>query len=88
MDGTTVKDLPRSYSYNLELPYGTSAVPAITATADNNASVVVTLAALPGATTIIVTARRSYYKTYTVNSQWQQHPICDATLSDLKMDEQ
>ena len=46
MDGTTVIGFaPSILSYNLELPYGTNAVPAIAATAtDNNASVVVTSA--------------------------------------------
>lgn len=71
INGTTVSDFDAAtYTYNVELPVGTTAVPEVTAIAtDINATAVVTAAAvLPGATTVEITAEDGTTKLiYTVN---------------------
>jgi len=71
VDGTTVDEFdPGTYSYDVELPYGTTVVPTVAATpTDANAEVVITDAAgLPGTTTVEVTAEDGVtVKTYSVN---------------------
>lgn len=57
-------------AYNVELPFGTTAVPTVAGTANSTyaKSVVVTPAAsLPGSTTVVVTAENNSTKTYTIN---------------------
>ena len=70
VDGTTVEGFDAAtLDYTMELPQGTTAVPAVTATVtDDGASVVVTDATeLPGTTTIVVTAEDQVTTTtYTV----------------------
>ena len=88
IDGTTVANFdPSVLVYNIELAYGTTTVPTVTATpTDTNASHVVNPAAsLPGSTTVVVTAEDgTTKKTYTVN--FTIAPNDDATLNDLKVD--
>lgn len=73
-------------TYNVVLPYGTTVVPNVTATAtDVNAQVDITDAtSLPGKTTIIITAEDEFTEnTYEVN--FTVAPNSDATLSNLKV---
>ncbi len=69
--GTTVTGFAATtYTYNVELPYGTTVVPTVIATTtDANATKVITPAAsLPGATTVVVTAQNgTSTQTYTIN---------------------
>ena len=69
--GTTVTGFATDvYTYNMELPSGTTTTPEVTATAtDANAGVNVTPAtAVPGATTVVVTAEDGTTQlTYTIN---------------------
>ncbi len=71
VDGTTVANFaPTTFTYNVELPYGTTNVPVVTATTtDAKATAVITAAtALPGTTTIDVTAENGTTKySYSVN---------------------
>ncbi len=71
VDGTTVDGFASNvYSYDVELPEGTTTVPTVTATTnDVNASHVVNAAsALPGTTTVVVTAEDGTTSlTYSVN---------------------
>ncbi len=74
-------------TYTVELPYGTTTVPAVTATpTDANAEVVITDATvLPGITTATVTAEDgTTEQVYTINLTVA--PNDDATLADLKVD--
>lgn len=74
-----------TFDYNVELPEGTTEVPVVSATANNaNATVAVTDAgALPGSTTIVVTAADgTTTATYTLNFTVFT-PNTDATLSNL-----
>ncbi len=77
-----------TYTYNVELPYGTTTVPVVDAmpTDSSDASYVVTAAsALPGATTVVVTAQDETTElTYTINFTVALNT--DATLSDLTID--
>ncbi|HYX05865.1 MAG TPA: LamG domain-containing protein, partial [Bacteroidales bacterium] len=90
VDGTAVTGFDfDTLSYAVELPAGTTTVPAVTATAGNtNADVAVTAAAaLPGTTTVTVTAvdgttTRTYFVDFTVAID----PTKDATLSTLSTD--
>jgi hypothetical protein len=85
--GTTVTGfVSGTYTYNVELPFGTTVVPTVTGIAtDANATVVVTPAAsLPGATTVVVTAQDGTTQlTYTINYTIAVSVSTDATLSDL-----
>lgn len=75
--------------YNVELPFGTTEVPAVLATTTSaKANVVVTpAAALPGATTILVTAEDGETKeTYTINFTVAASASDDATLAALMVD--
>ena len=89
VDGNSVDGFgPATYSYTVELPYGTTVIPTVTATANDAAAtkVITDAAALPGATTVVVTAQDGTTKlTYTVNFTITA-PSTDATLSDLKVD--
>ena len=70
VDGTTVTGFdPATLTYNVVLPYGTTTVPTVTYTlSDPKASAVQTDAgALPGATTVQVTAEDGSTQTYTIN---------------------
>jgi uncharacterized repeat protein (TIGR02543 family) len=73
------------FVYNIELPYGSTTIPVVGATAaDANASLVVNQAtALPGSATVVVTAQDgTTILTYTVNFTLTA-PSTDATLSSL-----
>jgi acetyl esterase/lipase len=87
VDGTTVSGFSSSvYTYNVEIPYGTTVVPAVTATpAFGLATLVITPAsALPGTTTVLVTAQDGITQlTYSVSFSIAA-PGTDATLSTLK----
>lgn len=89
IDGTTVTGFdPASLTYSLELAYGTTVVPTVTATKnDANADLVITDAtSLPGTTTVVVTAEDEVTSTvYEINFTIAD-PNTDATLSDLKID--
>ncbi|MDD4032071.1 MAG: T9SS type A sorting domain-containing protein [Bacteroidales bacterium] len=88
VSGTTVTGFsPATLTYNVELPHGTTVVPAVTATTtDALATKVITPAgSLPGATTVVVTAENgTTQQTYTVNFTIAKNNV--ATLSDLKVD--
>lgn len=74
VDGNTVAGfLPTTLTYNIDLPYGTTTVPTVTATTnDPSATFVVNNAAsLPGTTEVVVTAQDlvtmlTYYVNFTV----------------------
>ncbi len=87
VDGEAIEDFAaETLTYNVELPFGTTAVPTVAAAATlPNANVAVTSAtALPGATTIVVTAGDGLTtKTYTVNFSVAATESTDATLSAL-----
>jgi hypothetical protein len=89
VNGVTVTGFSaNTLSYTVTLPYGTTVVPTVTATTtDVNATKVITpAAALPGATTVLVTAQDGITtKTYTVNFTITA-PSTIATLVDLKVD--
>ncbi len=82
--GTTVTGFAAAtMTYAIELPYGTAAVPAVTATpTDANATAVVTpAAALPGATTVLVTAEDgTTTATYTINYTIAPPPTATVTF--------
>ena len=86
VSGTTVTGFSAStVTYDVVLPVGTTVVPTVTATVTNaNATKVITNAtALPGSTTVVVTAQDGTTKlTYTINFTVTP-PSTDATLSDL-----
>ncbi|MFZ9046567.1 MAG: hypothetical protein ACO2ZZ_11930, partial [Cyclobacteriaceae bacterium] len=90
VDGETVSGFsPTTFSYEVELPFGTTIVPTVTATknAENAADPVITAAAeLPGTTSIVVTAAdgtttSTYEVMFTVAA-----PSTDASLSDIQID--
>jgi hypothetical protein len=91
VDGTAISGFSASTNtYSVELPYGTTTVPTVNATAtDANAEVEITPAtALPGATTILVTAEDGTTTlTYTVNFTIAA-PHTDAKLSDLLLNDE
>jgi len=78
---------PENYTYNVELHYGVTEVPVVTAiTEDENAVINITdAAAIPGTTTVIVIAQDGTTQlTYTIN--FTLTPVSsDATLSDLRI---
>jgi uncharacterized protein YhbP (UPF0306 family) len=88
VSGSTVTGFSKStLTYAVVLPFGTTAVPAVTATtSDANATRVITPAtSLPGSTTVVVTAEnRTTVQTYTVFFTLQPAST-DASLSDLKV---
>ncbi len=85
IDGSNLTGFSSSiYSYSVELPYGTTTVPVITATASEaNANVYVTSASsLPGTTEILVIAENTTTSlTYTID--FTITPNNDATLSNI-----
>lgn len=90
VNGTSIEGFAAATeTYNVELPYGTTVVPTVTATATlSNETVAVTpAAALPGATTILVTAGDgTTTKTYTVNFTVSTVASNDANLKSLSID--
>ncbi len=71
VDGTTVKNFAAgTFTYDVELPFGTTTVPNVTATKHDELakSVEITPAsAIPGTATIVVTAENDATQTYTIN---------------------
>ena len=90
VDGIEVSGFdPATYTYNVELPYGTTVVPTVTATAyDTRAVMVISKATLlPGATNVDITANDGTTRlSYTVNFSIAQLST-DATLSNIKVDD-
>ncbi len=88
VDGITVTGFDAAtLVYNVELPYGTTVVPTATATAtDANSNIaIVDATALPGSTTVTVTAEDgTTEQVYTIN--FTVAPNDDATLADLEVD--
>lgn len=78
-----------SITYNVELPFGTTTVPTVTATATNSGNAVVSItdaASVPGTTTVLVTAEdETTTQTYTINFTIASGNN-DASLSDLLID--
>jgi hypothetical protein len=85
VDGNIINEFsPEKTSYHIELPYRTTNIPVITASAkDTHATVIINAtAALPGITTVSVTAEDGITnKTYSVEFTLAKNS--DATLSDL-----
>lgn len=81
---------PEIEIYNIELPFGSTEVPTVTAAVydTGKASLVINPATeLPGTTTVIVTEEDGITtKTYTVNFTVEDELSSDARLSDLKID--
>jgi len=80
---------PAVTEYSVELPYGTliSSLPEVTYTVNHSGATAVKTdaTALPGATTIVVTAEDATAKTYTINftvSNWQNIAIWDGSTMD------
>jgi Domain of unknown function DUF11/Secretion system C-terminal sorting domain/MAM domain, meprin/A5/mu/N-terminal domain of BNR-repeat neuraminidase len=89
VDGESIADFDASVTaYIVELPYGTTIVPTVTATTDHSeANESITDAAqVPGTTTIEVTAENTTsIKSYTVEFTWAA-PNNDAYLNSLSID--
>ena len=80
-----------SLNYTVELPYGTTEIPVVAATASsNNATVAVTQAAtVDGTATVLVTAEDgTTTRTYTVSFTLPAAQSTDATLKSLSIDGQ
>ena len=79
--------VPATTLYNIELPYGITAIPEVTATANNsNATIVITPAiSLPGSTEVMVMAEDgTTTKTYTINftlATQDENPLASALTS-------
>jgi hypothetical protein len=80
--------LPGIHDYTYTVPYGTTEVPPVEAEiADSLSTFMVTpAAALPGTTTIQVTAQDGSVNTYSIHFQIKP-PATDASLSKLKVDQ-
>jgi hypothetical protein len=88
IDGETIAGFaPHTLTYNVELPYGTTEIPYVTATAtDSNAKVDITQAeSLPGTATVLVTAEDGI-TTRTYEIHFSVAANTDASLSDLRVD--
>lgn len=74
-------------TYSVELPYGTTSMPAIAATAANEGTVQVNLPlSIPGAATIVCTSKNGQNSvTYTINLSISETPSTDATLKSLSI---
>lgn len=74
-------------TYDVVLPYGTTAMPTITATAANEGSVQVNLPlSIPGAATIVCTSKDGQNSiTYTIHLTISETPSTDATLKSLSV---
>lgn len=75
-------------TYTVELPFGTTEVPAVTYRTNTAAAtaVVTDATALPGATTIVVTAGDGVStKTYTINFTVAENASANADLSEIKV---
>lgn len=86
-NGTAIELAEGTYSYDVELPYGTSAIPTVAYEInDETATAVPTQAsALPGTATVVVTAQDGTTElTYTVNFTVKATASTDATLKSLK----
>lgn len=74
-------------TYSVELPYGTTSMPSIAATAANEGTVQVNLPlSIPGAATIVCTSKNGQNSvTYTINLTISATPSTDATLKSLSV---
>lgn len=74
-------------TYSVELPYGTTSMPSIAATAANEGTVQVNLPlSMPGAATIVCTSKNGQNTvTYTINLTISETPSTDATLKSLSV---
>lgn len=88
-DGVPVTGYDKTIlTYQVELPFGSTIVPVVTATStDPNATLLITPAtSLPGITTVEVTAENgTATQTYSIEFQLAP-PSADASLSDLRID--
>ncbi len=87
VDGVSIQGFqPYVYNYNVELPYGTTAVPAVTIVEaeDGQTFSVANPASLPGAATVTVTAPDgATTQTYTIN--YTVGVLKDNTLTDIRV---
>ena len=76
-----------NFTYNVVLPYGTTSMPQIEATAANEGTVQVNLPlSIPGAATVVCTSKDGQNSvTYTINLTVSATPATDATLATLKV---
>ena len=76
-----------NFTYNVVLPYGTTSMPQIEATAANEGTVQVNLPlSIPGAATVVCTSKDGQNSvTYTINLTVSAMPATDATLATLKV---
>lgn len=74
-------------TYSVELPYGTTSMPSIAATAANEGTVQVNLPlSIPGVATIVCTSKNGQNSvTYTINLTISATPSTDATLKSLSV---
>ena len=74
-------------TYSVELPYGTTSMPSIAATAANEGTVQVNLPlSIPGVATIVCTSKNGQNSvTYTINLTISATPSSDATLKSLSV---
>ena len=88
VDGVKLADFAaEQFVYNIELAYGTTAVPTVTAVAGDEANININPAtALPGATTVVCTSYDGLTTvTYTLNFTVAASASTDATLKSLKI---
>ena len=88
VDGTPLADFAvDKLTYDIELPFGTTAIPTVTAKTGDLATVAITQATeLPGAATVVCTSGDGNTTvTYTINFTVKATGNNDATLSDLKV---
>lgn len=77
-----------SLVYNIELDYGTTDIPVVSAVTGDDASVIITqAAALPGSATVACTSQDGNASvTYTINFSVISTPSSDATLKTISLD--
>lgn len=90
VNGEAIKDFDAAtLSYDVELAFGTTDIPVVTAVAGDGASIVITQATeVEGTATVVCTSKdgTSEEKTYTINFSIATSQSTDATLKSLKVD--